>query len=166
MASGGRTFQSPTAGLDVFGPSYLGSPTLASRPSCLGMRKAFGLRRQVTDEEAATYHRDGVALFRYMFDDEWIDLLDQGPDTQLAAPTIRARAYELAGVLDLVLAEDFEGRVFAFDGVAAAHSAERGRCEVAHSPATWCFQYVVVGNERANTIESASPRCRSRSSRS
>jgi hypothetical protein len=47
------------------------------------------LRRQITDEEVATHHRDGVVLLPGVFDDEWIDLLDDGLDTQLAAPTAR-----------------------------------------------------------------------------
>jgi len=58
------------------------------------MTGAAGLRRQITDEDVATYHRDGVVLLRSMFDNEWIDLLNDGLDTQLSAPTARARAWD------------------------------------------------------------------------
>jgi ectoine hydroxylase-related dioxygenase (phytanoyl-CoA dioxygenase family) len=70
------------------------SPKPASRVSFLTVRTTSGLRRQITDEDVATYHRDGVVLLPGMFDDEWIDLLDDGLDTQLAAPTARARAWD------------------------------------------------------------------------
>lgn len=53
-----------------------------------------GMGRPITDDEVATYHRDGVVLLRSMFDHEWINLLDEGLDTQLAAPTARARAWD------------------------------------------------------------------------
>ncbi len=65
------------------------SPKPASRVSFLTVRTTSGLRRQITDEDVATYHREGVVLLPGMFDDEWIDLLDDGLDTQLAAPTAR-----------------------------------------------------------------------------
>lgn len=52
------------------------------------------LGRHITDGEVATYHRDGVVLLPNMFDREWINLLNEGLDTQLAAPTPRARAWD------------------------------------------------------------------------
>jgi len=58
------------------------------------VRSASGLRRRITGDEVAAYHRDGVVLLRGMFGEEWIDLLSQGLDTQLADPTVRARVWD------------------------------------------------------------------------
>jgi len=70
-----------------------------------GVRNASGLRRQISDAEVAAYHRDGVVLLRDMFDRKWIDLLSEGLDAQLAAPTVRARVWD----------RDAEGRTMLWD---------------------------------------------------
>jgi len=38
----------------------------------------FDISRDVTSDEVATYHRDGIILLQEMFDKDWIDLLKQG----------------------------------------------------------------------------------------
>ena len=72
------------------------------------MGKACGLRRAITDDEVATYHRDGVVLLRGMFDHEWIELLDEGLDAQMTAPTGRARTWD----------RDAQGRTMFWDSQA------------------------------------------------
>ena len=66
------------------------------------------LNRPITDEEVATYHRDGVVLLRTMFDRRWIDVLNEGLNTQLAAPTPRARVWD----------RDSDGRTMFWDSQA------------------------------------------------
>lgn len=82
------------------------------------------LRRAIADEDVATYHRDGVVLLRGMFDQEWIDLLNDGLDVQLAAGTARARVWD----------RDAEGRTMSWDSQAWL-GVEQYRRFVFESPA-------------------------------
>ena len=66
------------------------------------------MSRPITDDEVATYHSDGVVLLRSMFDQEWIDVLNEGLDVQMAAPTERARVWD----------RDAQGRTMFWDSQA------------------------------------------------
>jgi len=50
--------------------------------------------RSITPDEIATYHLNGVVLLPAMFDEEWIDLLNQGLDANCDDPTDRSRVWD------------------------------------------------------------------------
>lgn len=64
--------------------------------------------RAVTPEEIATYHEDGVVMLSGLFDQEWINLLSKGLDTNCDNPTDRARVWD----------RDAEGRTMFWDSQA------------------------------------------------
>ncbi|WP_420547891.1 phytanoyl-CoA dioxygenase family protein [Curvivirga sp.] len=64
--------------------------------------------RQITKEEHATYDRDGVALLKQVFDQEWIAILNKGLDDSMNKPTHRARDWN----------RDSEGRRTFYDSQA------------------------------------------------
>lgn len=52
------------------------------------------LPRDITADEIATYHRDGVILLEQMFDSEWIELLSKGLTANCAMPSNRSRVWD------------------------------------------------------------------------
>jgi len=50
--------------------------------------------REISADEIATYHRDGVVLLPSMFDSDWIDLLLQGLIANCDLPTNRSRVWD------------------------------------------------------------------------
>ena len=50
--------------------------------------------RDMTPEEIATYHRDGVVPLPAMFDRGWIELLKQGLAANRERPTERSRVWD------------------------------------------------------------------------
>jgi len=52
------------------------------------------LPREITDEEVATYHRDGVILLKGLFDRDWIDLVERGLKTNCEMPSDRSRVWD------------------------------------------------------------------------
>ena len=49
--------------------------------------------REITTDEVAAYHQDGVVLLKSMFDADWIELLDRGLTRNIGSPTHRARTW-------------------------------------------------------------------------
>jgi len=50
--------------------------------------------REITSDEIAAYHRDGVILLHGMFDADWIALLRKGLDINCRNPTDRSRVWD------------------------------------------------------------------------
>ena len=50
--------------------------------------------REITSDEIANYHRDGVILLPAMFDADWIALLSKGLETNCKNPTHRSRVWD------------------------------------------------------------------------
>ncbi len=66
------------------------------------------LPREITADDIATYHRDGVVLLKAMFDTQWIEVLKQGLISNGKNPTHRARTWD----------RDAEGRTMFWDSQA------------------------------------------------
>jgi ectoine hydroxylase-related dioxygenase (phytanoyl-CoA dioxygenase family) len=64
--------------------------------------------RNVSADENASYHRDGVVLLPGMFDDDWIDLLKRGLIANCDNPTRRSRVWD----------RDVSGRTMFYDSQA------------------------------------------------
>ncbi len=70
--------------------------------------------RTITNEEIATFERDGVVMLSGMFDAEWIDILDKGLETNCKNPTDRSRIWD----------RDDAGRTMFWDSQAWQHIGE------------------------------------------
>ena len=66
------------------------------------------LPRAITPDEIATYDRDGVVLLPGMFDQDWIELLNQGLEQNCANPGSRSRVWD----------RDQQGRTMFYDSQA------------------------------------------------
>jgi ectoine hydroxylase-related dioxygenase (phytanoyl-CoA dioxygenase family) len=83
------------------------------------------LLRPITSNEIKTYHRDGVLLLQNMFDNDWIEILNKGLDTNCKNPTERSRTWN----------KDSLGRTMIFDNTAWQHIDEY-RKFIFNSPAS------------------------------
>jgi ectoine hydroxylase-related dioxygenase (phytanoyl-CoA dioxygenase family) len=83
------------------------------------------LLRPITSNEIETYHRDGVLLLQNMFDNDWIEILNKGLDTNCKNPTERSRTWN----------KDSLGRTMIFDNTAWQHIDEY-RKFIFNSPAS------------------------------
>lgn len=52
------------------------------------------LPRAITQAEIEAFHTDGVVMIKGLFDNQWIELLKQGLQQNIANPTHRARAWD------------------------------------------------------------------------
>jgi ectoine hydroxylase-related dioxygenase (phytanoyl-CoA dioxygenase family) len=50
--------------------------------------------KAITSDQVATYHRDGVVLLPAMFDNDWIDVLKKGLNSNCEDPTDRSRVWD------------------------------------------------------------------------
>jgi len=88
------------------------------------------LPRAVTAAEISTYHQDGVVLLPSMFDDEWIQLLQDGLSANCENPSSRSRVWDrdTAGRTMFYDSQAWQGineyRQFIFDSPAAHIAAQ------------------------------------------
>jgi ectoine hydroxylase-related dioxygenase (phytanoyl-CoA dioxygenase family) len=80
--------------------------------------------RDISDDEMATYHQEGVVLLPEMFDADWIALLKSGLSANCDQPTDRSRVWD----------RDTEGRTMFYDSQ-AWQGIEEYRQFIFHSPA-------------------------------
>lgn len=64
--------------------------------------------RSITDEEISNFHEDGVVMLPAVFNQNWIDLLKNGLDSNCRMPTNRSRVWD----------RDAEGRTMFWDSQA------------------------------------------------
>ncbi len=80
--------------------------------------------RAITAEEIETYHKDGVVLLPKMFDQAWVELLDEGLKANCAMPSSRSRVWD----------RDEKGRTMFYDAQ-AWQGIEQYRQFIFESPA-------------------------------
>ena len=94
--------------------------------------------RTITSAEIATYHRDGVVFLPRIFDQAWIDLLNDGLRANCLTPTDRSRVWD----------RDAAGRTMFYDSQAWQTIAEYRRF-IFDSPAA-ALAGLLMGSVRVN----------------
>ncbi len=96
------------------------------------------LPREITADEIATYHSDGVIVLRQLFDADWIELLDRGLIANCDRPTVRSRVWD----------RDSAGRTMFYDSQ-AWQGIDEYRQYIFDSPAA-TLAAKVMGSARVN----------------
>ncbi len=94
--------------------------------------------RAITDDEIATFRRDGVVMLPSMFDTKWVELVDAGLTAHADTPTSRARIWD----------RDEQGRTMFWDSMAWHDRPEYQRF-VFESPAAE-IAATVLGSRQVN----------------